>query len=150
MKMKKDERLRIRTSKNHKNLYNDLKGLLVQEFHELFFLYACVGYRNNCPVPLGKLGEERFWSDTITPEEWAAYRSMILASNDMNFNTIQDDKSVIAKIEEYAHGGMLHLIENELNGFFIEKDGEYAMDKMAAKEIPRRVMQYIFETASNK
>jgi hypothetical protein len=98
---------------------------------------------------LGKLGEERFWSDTITPEEWSAYNAMILTQNDMDFNSIQDDKSVITKIEEYAHGGMLYLIDNVLNGFLVEKDGEYTVDKTVAKDLPRRVMQYVFETAPN-
>lgn len=147
--MKRDERRRIRTSRQHGNLYTELKGILVQEFHELFFLSACVGYRNDCATPLGKSGEERFWSDTITPEEWNAYYAMILARNDMEFGAIQDDRSVVAKIEEYAHGGMLYLIENELSGYLVEKDGEYAVDKTVARDLPRRVMQYIFETVSN-
>lgn len=147
--MKRDERRRIRTSKQHGKLYTELKGILVQEFHELFFLSVCVGYRNDCPAPLGKSGEDRFWSDTITPEEWSTYHSMILARNNMDFGTIQDDNSVIAKIEEYAHGGMLFLIENVLNGFLLEKDGEYILDKTVAKDLPRRVMQFVFETASS-
>ena len=147
--MKMDERRRIRTSKHHGKLYTELKGTLVQEFHELFFLSVCVGYRNDCPTPLGKSGEERFWSDTIAPEEWSAYNSMMLTRNDMDFKAIQDDKSVITRIEEYAHGGMLYLIDNVLNGFLVEKDGEYAVDKTVATDLPRRVMQYVFETASN-
>lgn len=145
--MKRDERRRIRTSKHHGKLYTELKGILVQEFHELFFLSACVGYRNDCAIPLGKLGEERFWSDTITREEWSAYYAMILALCTMDFREIQGD--VIAKIEEYAHGGMLYLIENELSGYLVETDGEYAVDKTVARDLPRRVMQYIFETVSN-
>ena len=147
--MKMDERRRIRTSKHHGKLYTELKGTLVQEFHELFFLSVCAGYRNECPTPLGRLGEERFWSDTITPEEWSAFNAMILTQNDMDFKAIQDDKTVIGRIEEYAHGGMLHLIDNVLNGFLVEKDGEYAVDKTVVKDLPRRVMQYVFETASN-
>ena len=78
-----------------------------------------------------------------------AYTSMILTRNDMDFNAIKDDKLVIAKIEEHAHGGMLYLIDNVLNGFLIEKDGEYAVDRTVAKDLPRWVMQYVFETASN-
>ena len=147
--MKRDERRRIRTARQHGKLYTELKGILVQEFHELFFLSACVGYRNDCPVPLGKSGEDRFWSDTITPEEWSTYYSMILARNNMEFGNIQDDNSVIAQIEEYAHGGILFLIENVLNGFLVEKDGEYILDKTVAKGLPRRVMQFVFETASS-
>ncbi|MGA2034985.1 MAG: hypothetical protein ABSG68_22275 [Thermoguttaceae bacterium] len=147
--MKMDERRRIRTSKRHGELYRELKGTLVQEFHELFFLSACVGFRNQCPAPLGRMAEERFWSDTITRDEWSAYRAMILSCNDMDFNAIQDEKAVIEKIEEYAHGGMLYLIENVLNGFLVEKDGDYAVDKTVVRDLPRRVMHYVFETASN-
>lgn len=147
--MKMDERLRVHTSKNHRQLYADLKGLLVKDSHELFFLAACVGYRNECPGPLGKLSDERFWSSTITPDEWCTYYSMILARNGMNFSAIQDDKSVIAAVEEYSHGGMLYLVENVLHGFVVEKDGDFAVDKTVAKDLARRVTQYVFETASS-
>jgi len=147
--MRMDERLRVHTSKHHRQLYADLKGLVVKDSHELFFLSACVGYRNSCPTPLGKLADERFWSSTITPEEWCTYYEMILAENHIDFRQIEEDKSVIAKIEEYAHGGILYLIDNVLNGFLVEKEGEHTIDRTVAKDLPRRVMQYTFETASN-
>jgi hypothetical protein len=146
--MKTETRQRIRTCRLHGKLYTELKGILFQEFHELFFLSTCIGYRNSCPVALGKTGEERFWSDTITDEEWAAYYSMILDANNMDFGSIQDEKALVGKIEEYAHGGMLHLIENVLQGYLIEKDGEYSLDRTLARDLPRRVMQYIHETAT--
>ena len=44
---------------------------------------------------------------------------------------------------------MLYLIENVLNGFLVEKDGEFIVDKTVVKDLPRRVMQYVFETAAN-
>lgn len=147
--MKTEARQRIRTSRQHGKLYTELKGVLVQEFHELFFLSACIGYRSNCPVALGKNGEERFWSDTITSEEWAAYHSMILDANSMDFGALRDEKAVVAKIEEFAHGGMLHLVANVLHGYLVEKDGEYSLDRTLARDLPRRVMQYIHETATS-
>ena len=49
--MRMDERLRVHTSKHHRQLYADLKDLVIKDSHELFFLSACVGYRNGCPTP---------------------------------------------------------------------------------------------------
>jgi hypothetical protein len=44
---------------------------------------------------------------------------------------------------------MLFLIGDVLHGFLVEKDGDFAVDKTVAKDLPRRVMQYVFETASS-
>ena len=145
--MKMDGDIRVRTSKDHQQLYNDLKGLLVKDFHELFFLTACLGYRHGCQVNLGKSAEDRLWSKTITPDEWCTYYSMALAKNGMDFSVVKDDKAVIAEIEGYAHGGMLFFIENTLNGYLLEKESGLSVDKSVSQDLPRRVMQSLFETA---
>jgi hypothetical protein len=147
--MKMDERIRVRTDKDHRQLYTELKGLLVKDFHELFLLCACTGFRNHCRKHLEHSAEERFWSSTITPDEWCMYYSMILSDNNMQFTTIQEDKTVLCQIEEYANGGLNYLIQNVFTGFLIERDGLFQIDKTVSKDIPRRVMQYIFETISN-
>jgi len=146
--MKMDGQIRVHTDKEHRQLYNDLKGLLVKDFHELFFLAACVGFRNGSYTKLGRSSEERFWSSTITPDEWCTYYAMILTGKGMDFGAIQDDKAVIAEIEGYAHGGMLYLIDNVLSGFLIEKEGVVSVDRAVSKDLPRRVMLYVFETAA--
>lgn len=145
--MKMDGDIRVRTSKDHQQLYNDLKGLLVKDFHELFFLTACLGFRHDCHTNLGKSADERFWSRTITPDEWCSYYSMVLAKNGMDFGAMKDDKAVIAEIEGYAHGGMLFFIENTLNGYLLEKESGLSVDKSVSQDLPRRVMQSVFETA---
>jgi hypothetical protein len=91
-----------------------------------------VGYRNSCPTPLGKLADERFWSSTITPEEWCTYYAIILAENHIDFSQIEEDKSVVAKIEEYAHGGILYLIDNVLFGSSVALKSY--LRKIASKE----------------
>ena len=143
--MKMDGDIRVRTE--HQQLYNDLKGLLVKDFHELFFLTACLGFRNNCHTKLGKSAGERFFSRTITPNEWCTYYAMVVEKNAMDFNSVKDDKAVIAQIEGYAHGGMLFFVENILDGYLLKKDDVLYIDKSVSQDLPRRVMQSIFEAA---
>lgn len=145
--MKMDGDIRVRTSRDHQQLYNDLKGLLVREFHELFFLTACLGFRNGRHTTLGKSAEERFWSRTITPDEWSTYYALVLTQSGMDFSAVKDDKAVIAAIEEYAHGGMLYFIENTLHGYLIDKDGVLFVDKSVSPDLPRRVMSELFDNA---
>ncbi len=73
--------------------------------HELFFLCVCLGYKTKTRKPLGKNGDGRFWSRTITPDEWTCYYAMMIEVNNMDFHSITDDKKVLFCMEEYANGG---------------------------------------------
>ena len=145
--MLRDTNIRVRTSKHHRNIYNDLKGVLVKDFHELFFLAACVGYRYQLHLPLGTEGEDRFWSRTITAHEWSVYYSMILAIDEMNLSSIQDDNKVIEKIEGFANGGLIFLLDDVLDGYVFKQGKEYSLDRTTAKDLPRRVLAFIHDQA---
>ena len=80
--------IRVRTSEKYRDIYNDLKNVVIRDFHELFFVCACVGYTRKRKTALGKSKEDRFWSKTITPDEWACYYAMVLKDNNMNFTLI--------------------------------------------------------------
>ena len=66
----------------------------------------------------------------------------------MDFAAIQNDKAVVSDVECYAHGGMLYSIDSVLSGFLIKKEGVISVDRTVSKDLPRRVMQYVFETAA--
>jgi hypothetical protein len=144
--MKMDTQIRVRTEGRYGRLYNDLKNTAVGEFHELFFICACIGYKDDERKPLGKSREdrERFWSSTILPREWACYYAMVLADNQMDFASIQDDKAVLAAVEEYANAGMEIMIERFLSDH-LSAATEPQLNPDAIRELPRHLLHYIFE-----
>ena len=135
--------IRVKTNKKHKNLYNDMKNFAVGDMHELFFLCACLGFREKKKASLGANGEERFWSKTITPDEYACFYAMVLEENNMELSAIKDDKSVIAEIEKYADAGMEILIDECLSDFLLKK--ELRLDPTTSRELPRTLLFYINE-----
>src|SRR5665647_1979089 len=98
--MKMDGQIRVKTDGRYSRIYNDLKNVVVGDFHELFFVCACLGYKHKQTKPLATMRDDRFWSNTMNPREWACYYAMLLEENNMDFIAIQDDKSVIARVEE--------------------------------------------------
>ena len=65
--------IRVKTDRKYRNLYNELKNFAFGDMHELFFLCSCLGFRTKKKKNLGGNGEDRFYSRTITPEEYACY-----------------------------------------------------------------------------
>lgn len=148
--MKMDTSIRVRTDRSYKDLYNQLRNVVVDESHELFFLCACLGFRKKKRIPLGARGDDRFWSNTIRPEEWCCYYSLILEENGMDFSKIKDDKKVIATIEEYANGGMEILIEDCMGDYLIKSDDRFSLDSAAVKDLPKLLLHYIYEESIRK
>ena len=97
--MKMDGKIRVATDAHYKELYNNMKGSgTVGDFHELFFVCACLGYRGKKSIPIKKR-DDRFWSSTITPREWTCYYAMILEQNGYDYTKVSDDKDVLTMIE---------------------------------------------------
>lgn len=150
--MNMDGQIRVFTDAKYKELYNNMKSRgVVEDFHELFFVCACIGYRKKKRVPLDKR-EERFWSRTITPKEWACYYAMLLELNGNNFNVITDDKQVIATIQEFANGGMEVLIQDFLGNYLLpgQRDGDPQLDPQCTDELPKHFVHHIFEEAESE
>lgn len=145
--MKMDTQIRVKTAGRYRKLYNDLKSTAVGEFHELFFVCACIGFRRRLREPLdgSRDDRERFWSSTIEAREWACYYAMTLSDNDMDFASIQDDKSVLALAEEYANGGMGILISEFLHDYLVTAGKEPQLDTAACRELPKQFLHHIFE-----
>ena len=78
---------------------------------------------------------------------------MLLEKNNMDFLVIQDDKSVIASVEEYANAGMEILIQEFLGDYLIGNANEQQLDPGFSKELPKQFLHFIFEqvdTASSR
>jgi hypothetical protein len=138
--MKYSNDLRIHSDKNHKDLYNDLKAIAFGDFHEIFFVCASLGYKKQKRIPLGKNNDDRFWSSTITPEEYSVYYSMVLNSNAMKLEAVTDDRKIMDEIEEYANGGIQILISECLKDFMLENN---RIDRIHAHDLPKEILSYL-------
>ena len=146
--MEMDGDIRVRTDKAHSQLYKDYKRHFGKDAHELFFLATCIGFQQDRHEPLvKKMAEDRFWSKTITPDEWATYYSMMLQRSDMDYDAVQDDSTTIQVIEGYANGGLIFLLDEILTGYIISKEDLLTFDPQVADELPRRILQFMYENA---
>ena len=140
--------IRVRSDRHHRTLYNDLRNFVTKDMHEIFFLCTCLGYRADKRKPLGRNGDDRFWSNTITPEEYANFYAMVIESSEMDFSVIADDKIVIARMEEYANAGMDILLEDILSDYTIQRDSDLRLDPSCSKELPKVLLAYVYEKAN--
>lgn len=150
--MKMDGRIRVATDAKYKEIYNNMKNNgTVEDFHELFFLCACLGYRKAKPASIKKR-DDRFWSSTITPREWACYYAIILEQNDFDYAKVVDDKNTLVVIESYANAGMDILIEEFLVDYLIpnSKDTDPQLDPASCKELPKQFIHFIFEQSESE
>ena len=150
--MKMDGKIRVATDARYKELYNNMKNNgTVEDFHELFFVCSCIGYRKGKPAPVKKR-DDRFWSSTITPREWACYYAMILEQNNFDYAKVADDKDVLAAIECYANAGMDILIEELLGDYVLpsSKGTDPQLDPACCKELPKQFVHFIFEQSESE
>ena len=141
----KDTRIRVRTSKRHKQLYNDFKRQNIGEAHTVFFISACIGYSLDQRRPLEKDAEDRFYAYTVKPREWAVYQSIFLNENDLDLQTIQEDEKILRLIEEYANGGLHYIVENISLCFDIHDDGECVLKENEAVNLSPRLLSLIIQ-----
>jgi hypothetical protein len=145
--MNMDTQIRVKTDSRYARLYADLKNQVARDFHELFYVCAALGFMRRSRKPLGKSGEDRFWSSTIEPLEWTCYYAMLLDANGMDFAVIRDDREVIAVIEEYANAGMEILVEQFLGNYTVAKGPILMLDGASTKELPKDFLHYLYEQA---
>lgn len=143
--MKMDGNIRVKTDQRYRTLYSELKNFAFGDMHELFFLCVSLGYKNEIRRPLEKNGDDRFWSGTITPDEWACYYAIMIEMNNMDFHSILNDKEVIACMEEYANAGMEILLDEILSEYTTNNSGEIKLDSSVSKELPKILLSFIFE-----
>lgn len=134
--------IRVKTDRKYRNLYNDLKNFAVGDMHELFFLCSCLGFRAKKKKSLGSNGEDRFWSRTITPEEYACYYAMMLEESNMDLSAIKDDTKIISEMEKYANAGMGVLLDDFLSEYC---SSALKLDSSISKELPKALLHFIYE-----
>lgn len=142
--MRMDTNIRVRTERRYRDLYNQLRNVVVGDNHELFFICACIGYRKRSKLSLGSKGEDRFWSSTIRPEEWCCYYAMVLEDNGMDFSCLKDDKKVISLIEEYANSGM-KVLSDYIHEYIIDSGEVLSLDSATKKDLPKILLHYMYD-----
>jgi hypothetical protein len=150
--MKMDGKIRVATDAKYKELYSNMKSNgVIEDSHELFFLCTCLGYRNGTRLPMKKR-DDRFWSSTIKPNEWACYYAMILEQNNYDYAKVSEDKDVLVTIEEYANAGMDILITEFLGDYLLtsSKSTDPQLDTACSKELPKQFVHFIFEQSESK
>jgi len=136
--------IRVRTDRHYRGLYNDLRNFVAKDMHEIFFICACLGYLEEKRKPLGRGAEDRFWSGTITPEEYASFYAMLIESSDMDFAAITDDGVVIGAMEEYANAGMEILQNDVLEGYTLNTGDSPRLDQSCSEELPKVLLGYVY------
>ena len=136
--------IRVKTEKKYKYIYNEFKNIFKREFHELFFISACIGYKKRKKQELEGGGDDRFWSGTITPQEYCCYYAMVLKDNDMEVESIKEDKKILEIIEKYSNSGMKVLFDELLNDYLISKD-DFRIDFSEKGKLPRDFFQYLYQ-----
>ena len=136
--------IRVKTDQRYKNLYVELKNFAVGDMHELFFMRVSWPTKQK-EKSFGSGGDERFWSRTITPDEYTCFCAMLLNDNEMDLSVIKDDKHVIAEVEKYANAGMEILIEEFLGDYFVKGNSDLKLDSTSSKELPKALLYFIYE-----
>ena len=146
--MSMDTQIRVRTDARHAQLYNDLRNFVVGEFHELFFVCACLGYQAGKASPISKPGD-RFWSSTIAPREWSTYYAMALEVADFDYQALSDDKKVVALVEQYANAGMEVLLHEFLGEYLLPGSRETPqLDVHGSSELPKHFLHFLYDHAT--
>lgn len=140
--------IRVRTDLHHRTLYTNFRNFVVKDMHELFFLCVCLGFHEGKRKPLNRDGDDRFWSSTITPEEYASFYAIVIESSDMDFSAIADDQKVITAMEEYANAGIQFLLGDLLKDYTLGNGKDLRIDPSCSKELPKVLLAYIYEKAS--
>lgn len=139
--MMMDTQIRVKTDFRYVGLYNNLKNLVVGDFHELFFVCATLGYRRNRARPLIR-PDDRFWSSTILPHEWACYYAIYIHESSLNIAAAANPRAIISRMEEYANGGMEVLIDELLGQYLISEDRLEIADN---PKLSRLFLGYLYE-----
>lgn len=141
--MKTSTNIRVKTDPRYETLYRDLK-LVCEDFHAIFFLCVCLGYRAKRRKSAAARRAERFWSATITLDEWTAYYSIALIEEEEDLAVLGDDAHVIAVAEAYADGGMEVLLE-ELLGPYLTGGEVLSLEKNASKALANELLKFLWD-----
>jgi hypothetical protein len=140
--------LRVRIDERHRELYDGLCKVVVGDSHELFYVCACVGYARGRSVPLGRGTYDRFFSQTITPAEWATMYAMAIHADGMEFSILRDPRRLITAMEGYANGGLSVLLDECLAEYVLDGGTGPVLRGGVGKDLAKVVLSYVNRAAA--
>ena len=140
--MKQSTSIRVKTNVRNEQLYKDLRPIC-GEAHSVFFFCVCLAIQAGAPNShaVGRRSD-RFWSGTITPDEWAVYYALAMRDTDMQFSVLEDDAHVLAIAVDYAEAGMDLLIEGLLGPYLMNGE-DPALETRLTSELAWEMMKFI-------
>jgi hypothetical protein len=77
---------------------------------------------------------------------------MVLQENNFDYQKIKNDKDVIIIVEEYANAGMEILIDELLSDYYSKgsSKNDPRIDPTIGKELPKSVLNYLFEIINDE
>jgi len=139
------DRYRVYTKPEFIKVYQRLKGLVFNEYHNLFSLCVFLGYKNKKKAK--KVGKkELFWSQTFSPHELAAFYALLIKeSENGNYELLKDGEKALEWLQEYADGGMEILLESDiLKKFVVKRDDGVDVDATTRDNLQKQMMYYVF------
>ena len=145
-KLLQEERLRVLGKQGTLDVYKKLKGKVFTEYHNLFTLCVCLGYKNKKKRTSQRTMEQLFWSETFSPHEYAAFSSIIIKEDpDEEYLLLKDGEKSLKFLQDYADGGMEILLESDvIKNYMKEKNNEITLDFGEKDYLQKQLMYYIW------
>lgn len=140
--MKQSTSIRVKTDIHNEQLYKDLRPIC-GEAHSVFFLCVCLAIqagKSESQTPGRRT--DRFWSGTITPDEWAVYYALAMRDTDMDFSVLEDDTRVLSIAVGYAEAGMDVLVQSLLAPYLMKTE-DPALETRLTAELAWEMMKFI-------
>lgn len=139
-----DQNIRITVDEVYKGIYDRLKNIAFNEFHDFFFLCVCIGKKNDIRKDFIKKKIPCFRSNNITTDEWYTYYAIYTEDNKMDLSCLGDDEKVIEVMQEYANGGMEILID-ELLCDYVKRDASGSYIVHHTEQLPKELLMSILD-----
>jgi hypothetical protein len=128
--------LRIYVSEQHFPLYHRMGKTLFKQNSQFFTFCAMIGKRENQKLSVPNK-HELCRAVTLSEHEWTLVKSVYYQET----GQLGAHKEMTQLMEQYAHGGLTWLLENEFQDFVSLTDGQYYFNK-EDHDIQLHLMEY--------
>lgn len=136
---------RVQTKKGTLDIYRQLKGVVFNEFHNLFTICVFLGNKNGGPITENVKREQIFWSDTFNAYEYASFYSLVISKCEKeDYSIIKDGQKTLNLLQCYADRGMEVLLKSDFLKRHVKKNNdEFILEFSSSDFLPKQFMYYI-------
>ncbi|TYB31282.1 MAG: hypothetical protein FXF47_04945 [Candidatus Mcinerneyibacterium aminivorans] len=138
---------RFSVSKKYYNLFTDLNSNVFPSHSSIFILCVLLGYNYGTRKSLEST-KQLFRVASLNPEEVLVLKSLSIEEENCDYSLLSDNSiedKIINMLEEYANSGMEIFIEEFLNNYIKQSNGEYYLDFTKKNELSKIVLGYIMD-----